>query len=179
MSVPASLTQRAGIAGIGTAVLFSLLALQSAPGGQRVVSRPSSAQVPSSLVIPVQYGGFGAEGIDLVWRGTVTGPLAGQATLRMAYAGAPEDRGMPVWPVSALLFFSADDYRRSFIAELSGTMDWKRGEMVMVGAITDGTGVDTRIEQVLQFRDPKWNGNLTLRFQPRAGKPFAAVTTRN
>jgi len=179
MSVPASLTQRAGIAGIGTAVLFSLLALQSAPAGQRVVSRPNSAQLPSSLAIPMQYGGFGGEGVDLIWRGTVTGPLAGQATLRMAYAGAPEDQGMPVWPVSALLFFSADDYRSSFIAELSGTMDWKRGEMVVVGAITDGTGVDTRIEQVLQLRDAKWNGNLRLRLQPGAVKAVAAVTARD
>jgi hypothetical protein len=167
------------MAGIATAVLFSLLALQSAPGGQRAVSGPNSAQLPGSFTIPMQYGGFGAEGVDLTWRGTVTGPLAGQATLRMAYAGAPEDRGMPVWPVSALLFFSADDYRSSFIAELSGTMDWKGGEMVMVGAITDGTGVDTRIEQVLQLRDAKWNGNLTVRLQPRAGKAVAAVTARD
>ena len=178
MSQPASLTRRAGIAGIGTAVLLSLLALQSAPGGQRVVSRPGSAQLPNYLAIPMQYGGFGAEGVDLVWRGSVSGPLAGQATLRMAYAGAPEDRGMPVWPVSALLFFSADDYRSSFIAEVSGTMDWKQGEMVVVGAITDGTGVDTRIEQVLQLRDAKWNGSLRLRFRPGAEKSVAAVTTR-
>jgi len=43
----------------------------------------------------------------------------GMVTIRMEYAGATGDRRMPVWPVNTWLFFSADDLRNSFAAELS------------------------------------------------------------
>jgi hypothetical protein len=127
----------------------------------------------------MSYAGIGSEGVDLIWRGTTTAPLPGQAIVRMAYAGASEDRGMPVWPVTASLFFSADDYRSSFIAELSGTMDWKRGEMLVAGLVTDGAAADTRVEQVLQLRDAKWNGSLRLRFLSGTAKSVAAETVKD
>jgi hypothetical protein len=132
--------------------------------------------LPDSLVLAMSYGGVGAEGVDLIWRGATAAPLAGQATVRMAYAGAPDDRTMPIWPVTALLFFSADDYRSSFIAELSGTMDWQRGEMRVAGLVTDGTVVNTRVEQVLRLRDGKENGSLTLRFIPGSPRAIAGLT---
>jgi hypothetical protein len=119
MARPNPLTRRAAIAGIGTTALLALLGLQTPPG-TRAESESSVSQtrdrLPESLVFGMTYGGVGAEGVDLIWRGTIKAPLAGQATMRMAYAGAPDDHGMPVWPVTALLFFSADDYHSSFIA---------------------------------------------------------------
>jgi hypothetical protein len=127
----------------------------------------------------VSYGGVGAEGVDLIWHGTTATPLAGQATVRMAYAGAPDDHAMPVWPVTALLFFSADDYRSSFVAELSGTMDWQRGEMRVGGLVTDGIVANTRLEQVLRLRDGKRNGSLTLRFLPGTAGSIAALTAQD
>ncbi len=181
MSLPTSLIRRARIAGIGTAALLSLLALQAAPGRQpqSQSSALQSRRPPGSLVLPMSYAGIGSEGVDLIWRGTTTAPLAGQATVRMAYVGAPEDRGMPVWPVTALLFFSADDYRNSFIAELSGTMDWTRGEMLGVGLVTDGAAANTRLEHVFRIRDAKWNGSLKLRFLSGTAESVAAVTVKD
>jgi hypothetical protein len=182
MSLPTLLTRRAKIAGIGTAALLSLLALQSAPGRQAEAGRSNalhSGRLPDSLVLAMSYGGIGAEGVDLIWRGTTAAPLAGQATIRMAYAGAAADRAMPIWPVTALLFFSADDYRSSFIAELSGTMDWQRGEMRVAGLVTDGAVADTRLEQVLRLQDGERNGSLTLHFLPRTAGSVAAVSAKD
>jgi hypothetical protein len=145
-------------------------------------SQPTAAghtRLPRALELPVSYGGVGAEGVDLLWRGTTVGPLSGQATVRMAYAGSPEDRGMPVWPVTALLFFSADDYRSSFIVELSGTMDWTKGEILLRGLVTDGPATGTEVEQLLRLRDSKWNGSLMLRFQTRNTESAAAVTAKD
>jgi hypothetical protein len=167
MSLPPLLTRQAKIAGIGTATLLSLLALQTAPERELDSTHsgaPLSRALPDSLVVPMSYGGIGAEGVDLIWRGTTLAPLAGQATVRMAYAGAPADRAMPIWPVTALLFFSADDYRSSFIAELSGTMDWQNGEMRVTGVVTDGAAVHARLEQVLRLESPGRSGRLTLHF---------------
>ena len=181
MSRPTLLTRRAKIAGIGTAGLLSLLALQAAPGRQTGSRQPTrhDSRLPDSLLLQVSYGGFGGEGVDLIWRGTLTVPLAGQATVRMAYAGDPEDRGMPIWPVTALLFFSADDYRSSFIAELSGTMDWKQGEMLVTGIVTDGPAADTRVEQVLDLQDARWNGKLRLHFLPDPRQSVATAAERD
>ena len=182
MALPTLLTRRAKIAGVGIAALLSLLALQTAPGRQSQSQQPSafhSRRLPDSLVLPMRYAGIGSEGVDLIWRGTITAPLAGQATVRMAYAGPPEDHGMPVWPVTAVVFFSADDYRSSFIAELSGTMDWTRGEMLGVGLVTDGPAASMRLEHVFRIRDAEWNGSLTFRFLPRATESVAAVTAKD
>jgi hypothetical protein len=179
MSLSILLTRRSTIAGIGTAALLSMVGLQPAPG-----SNPEAAVVrsrdrfPDSLVLPMSYGGVGAEGVDLIWRGTSSAGIGGQVTVRMAYAGTLEDRGMPVWPVTALLFFSADEYRSSFIAELSGTMDWEERRMIAAGVITDGAGADTRLEQVLQL-DRKWSGSLTLRFQSNPPASVAAATAKD
>jgi hypothetical protein len=138
---------------------------------------PAGQTRPLALEFPVSYGGVGAEGVDLLWRGSSIGPLSGRATVRTAYAGSPEDRGRPVWPVTALLFFSADDYRSSFIAELSGTMDWSKGEMLLTGLITDGRATGSEVEQLLRLRDSKWNGSLML-FQSRNTHSVAAVAAK-
>lgn len=178
MSLSILLTRRSTIAGIGTVALLSMVGLQSAPGSNPETPVRSRDRFPDSVVLPMSYGGVGAEGVDLIWRGTSSAGLAGQVTVRMAYAGAAEDRGMPVWPVNALLFFSADEYRSSFIAELSGTMDWREGRMIAAGVITDGAGADSRLEQVLQL-DRKWNGSLTLRFRSNPPASVAAVTAKD
>jgi hypothetical protein len=136
-------------------------------------------RLPRALELPLSYGGVGAEGVDLLWRGTTVGPLSGQATVRMAYAGSPENRGRQVWPVTALLFFSADDYRSSFIAELSGTMEWTKGEMLLTGVVTDGPSSGTQVQQLLRLRDSTLNGSLMLRFQSRNTESVAAETAKD
>jgi hypothetical protein len=74
------------------------------------------------------------------------------------------DRKMPIWPVNAWLFFSADDYRSSFAAELSGSMNWHSGEMRVTGVVSDGARVGTPIEQRMQLRRPSYEGSATVRF---------------
>ena len=105
------------------------LALWAAPGRPAQVPPPAeSVALPDTLAFEVRYGGIGAEGVDMVWRARAGGPVAGLVTIRMEYAGDPADRRMPIWPVNVWLFYSADDLRGSFAAELSGTMSWRTGE---------------------------------------------------
>ena len=123
--------------------------------------------MPDTLAFDVEYGGIGAEGVDLIWRGIATGPVPAQVTIRMEYAGAPEERGMPVWPVNAWLFYCADDYRHGFAAELSGSMNWRSGEMHVTGLVSNGAKLDVPLEQRMRLRRPGLAGRATLVFLPR------------
>jgi hypothetical protein len=149
----------------------------------------SAAALPDSIAFDVDFAGVGAEGVDLVWRGTVGTDAPGIATIRLEYAGAPADRVQPVWPVNAWLFFSADDLRRSFAAELSGSMNWKTGEMRVTGLVSDGVRRDAAVEQRVRLHDRGLTGRVTVRFTDapvgvalRRGKgttPFAATAGRH
>jgi hypothetical protein len=142
-------------------------------GPERVaVVRPAAASavpahLPDSLVLEVDYAGIGGEGADLVWRGRVLGGHPGRVTLRVEYAGPPGERGMPIWPVNAWLFYSADDLRGSFAAELSGSMSWRSGEMRVTGLVSDGVGLGTPLEQRMRVEQPGLAGRATVRFFPR------------
>jgi len=114
-----------------------------------------SVALPDSFAFDVEYAGLGVEGVDQVWRGKVTGPTPGSVTVRVEYAGAPADRGMPVWPVNAWLFFSADDLRSSFAAELSGSMDRRSRELRVTGLVSDGIRQDTVVEQRIRLHRPR------------------------
>lgn len=128
---------------------------------------PAPARLPDSLSFPLRYTGVGSEGVDMVWRGKVEGDVPGQVTIRMEYAGSADGRRLQVWPVNAWLFFSADDLRNSFAAELSGRMHWGTGEMRVTGLVSDGVRVDTPIEQRVQVEQPGLQGRATVRFFPR------------
>jgi hypothetical protein len=172
MSPDRSLTRRTMLLALSSAVLVAIVALRThTPGSPSapVTAAPSGAsqQLPDSMGFEVEYAGPGAEGIDLVWRGRVAGPVPGLATIRMEYAGGTADRRMPIWPVNAWLLFSADDYRNSFCAELSGSMNWRSGEMRATGLITDGAPRDMPLEQRVHFRRPELGGTATVRFLPR------------
>jgi hypothetical protein len=107
--------------------------------------------------------------VDLVWRGLVRGGggAAGQVIVRMEYAGPPAERRMPIWPVNAWLFFSADDYRSSFAAELSGSMNWRTGDMRVTGLVSDGVRIGTPMEQRMRVEQPGLAGRVMVRFFSR------------
>ena len=126
-----------------------------------------SVTLSDTLAFEVEYDGIGAEGADLVWRGHVAGAVPGTVTIRMEYAGAAGDRRMPVWPVNAWLFFSADDLRNSFAAELSGRMNWSSGDMRVTGMVSDGVRRDAAVEQWLHLHRPGYAGRASVRFLPR------------
>jgi hypothetical protein len=160
-----TLIRRAGLLATGFAALLGVGALRW--GSTVASSVPSVAAMPDSLAFDVDYAGLGAEGVDLIWRGRVAGSISGSAVIRVEYAGAPADRRRPLWPVNAWLFFSADDYRHSFAAELSGSMDWRTGELQVTGLVSDGIRRDSPIEQSMRLRPPGLAGRLTVRFIPR------------
>jgi hypothetical protein len=149
----------AGLAGI---------ALWVVPGPPAHVPAPAeSVALPDTLAFEVRYGGTGAEGVDMVWGAQAVGTAAGLVTIRMQYAGDPADRRMPVWPVNVWLFFSGDDLLGSFAAELSGTMNWRTGEMRVAGLVSDGARRDTALEQRMRIERPELNGSATVVFYPR------------
>jgi hypothetical protein len=154
MLAVAALTLLAGVAGLGR------------PGAvppARPAAAPVAVHYPDSLLFDVQYAGIGREGVDLVWRGHVAGDAAGQVTVRMEYAGPAAERGMPIWPVNAWLFYSADDLRSSFAAELSGSMNWRTGDMRVTGLVSDGARVGAPVEQRMRVEQPGLGGRAAVR----------------
>ena len=140
-------------------------AAPEAPAAVAPVARP--AALPDTLTFEVQYGGIGAEGVDLVWRARPEGAVAGLVTIRMEFAGEPADRSMPLWPVNVWLFYSADDLRSSFAAELSGTMNWRTGTMRAAGLVSDGARRDTAMELRTELEGRGMNGGARVVFYPR------------
>ena len=163
---------RTGLRRVALAIVCALMGLTLI--ALRTVSRaevPAAAvtefRLPDSLSLPVRYTGVGAKGVEMVWRGDVEGDVPGQVTIRMEYAGSADGRRLEVWPVKVWLFFSADDLRNSFAAELSGRMHWGTGEMRVTGLVSDGVHVDTPIDQRMQVDQPGLQGRATVRFYPR------------
>jgi hypothetical protein len=173
------LNRRTGIRRVALAIVCTLAGLtlialrtvgKETPAAAAAAPRP--AQLPDSLAFAVSYAGAGAEGGDMIWRGEIAGDVPGQVTIRVEYAGSPAGRRQAVWPVNAWLFFSADDLRNSFAAELSGRMHWGTGEMRVTGLVSDGVKVDTPIEERMNLRQPELEGRATVRLYPRlAGQP--------
>jgi hypothetical protein len=153
---------------LGGGLTLSVAALAMPDG--RGIPRSTAiapAQLPETLAFAVKYAGIGAEGIDLVWRGQAAGAVPARVTIRMEYSGRTEDRAMPVWPVNVWLFYCADDYRSSFAAELSGSMNWRTGELRVSGLVSDGLLRNVPVEQRVQLHRPELAGAVTLVFLSR------------
>ena len=161
--------RRAALAMICTLTGLTLIALRTVGRAEVPVAAaaPAKSQLPDSLSFSLRYSGLGAEGVDMVWRGEVEGEVPGQVIIRMEYAGSADGRRLDVWPVNAWLFFSADDLRNSFAAELSGRMHWGTGEMRVTGMVSDGIRMDTPVEQRVRVDQPGLQGRATVRFYPR------------
>jgi hypothetical protein len=162
---------------LGAGLTLSVAALATGEGRATplaaTTARPAPARLPDTLAFEVEYAGVGAEGIDLVWRGQAAGAVPARVTIRMEYAGGAEERAMPVWPVNVWLFYSADDYRSSFAAELSGSMNWRTGELRVSGLVSDGARVNVPLEQRVQLHRPGLAGDVTLVFLPRVALSHA------
>ena len=156
----------AGVVGLATP--------ERLPVVHSAVAAPVPATVPESLEARVQRAGTEARG-DLVWHGLVAIGRPGRVTIRVEYAGPPAERRMPIWPVNAWLFYSADDLRSSFAAELSGSLSWRTGELRVTGLVSDGAGVGTPLEQRMHLGQPGLAGRVTVKFFPRlaAVSPWA------
>jgi hypothetical protein len=156
---------------LGAGLTLSVAALATDDGRASshatAIASPAPARLPDTLAFEVEYAGVGAEGIDLVWRGQAAGSVPGRVTIRMEYAGGTEDHAMPVWPVNVWLFYSADDYLSSFAAELSGSMNWRTGELRVSGLVSDGSRINAALEQRVQLHRPGLAGAVTLVFLPR------------
>jgi hypothetical protein len=166
-----STSRRIALLVLGAGVTLSVAALaagagRATPAATAIVS-PAPADLPDTLAFEVEYAGIGAEGIDLIWRGEAAGSVPARVTIRMEYAGRTEDRAMPVWPVNVWLFYSADNYRSSFAAELSGSMNWRTGELQASGLVSDGPRRLVPLEQRIQLHRPGLAGAVTVVFLPR------------
>lgn len=172
MSYRRRITRRAAMFAAGALALLALVAISAGQGrsaGAEASARAleAAAGLPDTLAFDVEYAGIGAEGLDLIWRGRADGPVPGQVTVRVEYAGAAADRPMPVWPVNAWLFYSADDFVSSFAAELSGSLNWRSGQLHVTGIVSDGIRLDLPLEQRIHLRRPGLGGRATVVFLPR------------
>lgn len=162
-----STLRRAAIPVVAVVVALTSIGLPSVRPEAVPAAVPRISEMPDSFGFALRYAGIGAEGVDLIWRGRVAGGVPGQVTLRMEYAGTAHGRGHLIWPVKAWLFFSADDYRNSFAAELSGRVNWSSGEMRVTGLVSDGIRLDTPVEHVLQLGPSGIEGQASVKFFPR------------
>jgi hypothetical protein len=154
--IVAALALIAGVVGSGASPQADVV--------RTAAAAPAPIALPDTIAFPVRYDGLGAEGVDLVWRGVVRGPVPAQVTIRVEYAGPPEDHGMPVWPVNAWLFFATDSLRGSFAAELSGSLDWRAGQMRVTGLVSDGARRGWPVEQRMRVRRPELSGEAQVTF---------------
>jgi hypothetical protein len=127
----------------------------------------AAVELPDTLGFEVEYAGIGADGADLLWRGRVEGETPALVTIRMEYAGGEGERRMPVWPVNVRLLYSADDAHCSFAAELSGSMNWRTGDLRASGIVSDGARRNFPLEQRLLLHRPGLAGSATVVFLPR------------
>jgi hypothetical protein len=166
-----STSRRINLLLLGAGLTLSVAALATGEGRATplaaTIARPAPARLPDTLAFEVEYAGVGAEGIDLVWRGQAGSSVPARVTIRMEYAGGADERAMPVWPVNVWLFYSADDYRSSFAAELSGSMNWRTGQLRVSGLVSDGPRMNVPLEQRVQLHRPGLAGAVTLVFLPR------------
>jgi hypothetical protein len=171
VTVRRSPSRRIALLVLGAGVTLSVVALAAGAGRAAPAATgrgaPAPDRLPDTLAFEVEYAGVGAEGVDLVWRGHAEGAMPGQATIRVEYAGGSEDHAMPVWPVNVWLFFSADDYRSSFAADMSGSMNWRSGELRVSGLVSDGIRMNMPLEQRLLLHRPGLAGAVTVVFLPR------------
>ena len=171
MTVSRSTSRRIALLVLSAGATLSVAALAAGAGRVARVATaivdPASAALPDTLSFDVEYAGIGAEGLGLIWRGHAEGVVPAQVTIRMEYAGGSDDHAMPVWPVNVWLFYSADDYRSSFAAELSGSMNWRLGELRVSGLVSDGLRTNVPLEQRVQLHRPGLAGAVTVVFLPR------------
>jgi len=153
---------------VGAGVALSVVAVavngRTVPGASASVA---ASAFPDTLAFDVEYAGLGAEGVDYIWRGYARGGLPAQVTIRMEYAGPRDERAMPVWPVNVWLFYAADDYRSSFAAEMSGSLNWHTGELLVSGLVSDGIRTNVPLEQRVRLHRPGLAGAVTVVFLPR------------
>jgi hypothetical protein len=153
-------------------VLVACLALWVAPRRPAQVAGAAQPLPPGdTLTFEVRYQGRGVEDTAMHWHARVEDPVPGSVVVRMEYAGDSAERQMPMWPVNARLSFAADDPRASFAAELSGTMNWRTGEMRVAGLVSEGARLRTALEQRLRVRKPELGGEGRVVFYPRSGEP--------
>jgi hypothetical protein len=111
-----------------------------------------------------EFTGVGAEGRDMVWRGSVAGAALGELTVRLAYQGRDIDTANPTWPVEGIIFVSGEDPRRAFAAEVHGTIDWRAKRVHLAGVISVGYMRGAHVEETADLIDHDLSGEL--RFAP-------------
>jgi len=109
-----------------------------------------------------EFTGVGAEGRDMVWRGTVAGVAVGEMTVRLAHVGRDVDTAKPTWPVEGIIFVSGNDPQRAFAAEVHGTIDWPTKRVKLAGEISVGYMRGAHIEQTADLVNLDLSGELRL-----------------
>jgi hypothetical protein len=123
---------------------------------------PSTLAAPATLAFTLGFDGVGAEGIDNVWRGELRTPEPGEIVLRVEHLRPEVDRAKAVWPVRAIVTVAADDPRRSFAADLDGTLDWTDGSLRMSGTVSEGWMKGAPVQQLVTLHRTAFDGAGTL-----------------
>jgi hypothetical protein len=111
-----------------------------------------------------EFTGVGADGRDMVWRGSIAGAAVGELTVRLAHEGRDIDTSNPTWPVEGIIIVSGEDSRRAFAAEVHGTIDWRTKRVKLAGEVSVGYMRGAHVEQTADLIDNDLSGEL--RFAP-------------
>lgn len=147
----------------------------SHPAGVLQAQRRSTvaASARTDLRYAIHFEGVGAEGVDDIWRGRIEGPASGEIMLLVEYRGRPVDAAGPVWPVRVMAFVTADNPAQSFLAQMSGTIDWRSGDVQLRGQVSDGWMKGATVEQAFRLDGREFDGKGTLKLEPMPGTQLA------
>jgi hypothetical protein len=143
------------------------------PGGNRsltcieVAGNVGVNKVRGSGTFSTPFSGVAANGKDLMWTGTAGGGVPGEMLILLADKGPAVESNRPVWEVEGIVFVSGAP-EEGFAADVNGTIDWKKGRMVLRGRITSGRLDGAAFEQTAELQQ------LDLRGQWRAERVVAA-----
>jgi hypothetical protein len=153
----------------------ALTAAREAPA-QQVLAATDSVQPAGVLDGAATRTSGGASGertasraLNLeLWSGNVRGDVAGRVTMVLERLGPPETALDPIWPVAMRWTVASAQDGRSFVAELSGSIDSRNDCMHLGGIITEGwrKGAEVQVD-CLSHRK---GGKVALRILPLHGE---------
>jgi hypothetical protein len=117
------------------------------------IAAGASSATASNEPVRIQFDKSISNPDTFTWTGTVSGDVSGGLTTQLTSLRVSG----PVWHVTFDWIIDAGE--RSFVADLSGTLNTNTGRVVMNGTVVEGWLLGARVHEQGQLVDP-----ATLRF---------------
>ena len=146
--------------------LWSVVSLPASMPQAAVAQRAATDGQSLAVAVPAAtfqtvLAGVTADGEGSVWEGHTDGVVSGRVRLELSQSGPAIEAANPVWHVRARWTLNADD-SRSFVADLTGVVDWKAGLIRLAGHISSGWMTGGWLEQHGRVADGDIAGTIII-----------------